>query len=94
MRMTEGVKKARNEARKVVPRPDVLVEDQGTIIILVQLTETGEQWVNENLQTEPWQWVGGAVCVDHRMAAQILEGMEDDGLKLSYDARGLERYRT
>ena len=61
---------------------DIQVNNQGTIILLTIMSEKGKKWINKHLQTEPWQWYGPSLAIDHRMAAPILEGMRDDGLEL------------
>jgi hypothetical protein len=61
-------------------KADILIRDEGTIVALSPVTKRGRAWVDDNLQAEPWQWLGGALCVDHRMAQDIINGMTMDGL--------------
>lgn len=64
-------------------REDILIRDEGTIVALSPVTKRGRAWVDDNIQAEPWQWLGGALCVDHRLAQDIIEGMAGDGLRLA-----------
>jgi hypothetical protein len=47
------------------------------------MTPVAREWIDENCQTEPWQWLGLTLNVDYRCAADILQGMADDGLILA-----------
>jgi hypothetical protein len=64
------------------PTPDVLVANQGSVFIFNPLTERAQQWINENVQSEDWQWFGTSLVVDHRYAWGLAEGMQDAGLVL------------
>jgi hypothetical protein len=59
---------------------DVRFENQGSIILLQPLTDAGQRWIDENVSSEPWQWLGGALTVDWRMAEELAALMQDDGL--------------
>jgi hypothetical protein len=59
---------------------DVRFENQGSIILLQSLTDAGKRWIDENVSSEPWQWLGGALAVDWRMAEELVALMQDDGL--------------
>lgn len=70
---------------------DIRVENEGSIFVLRPLTETGEEWICENLASEPWQWLGNALCIEHRFAYEIVTGMKNDGLVVAC-ARRIEAY--
>jgi hypothetical protein len=57
---------------------DVFVENQGTIAILIPLTDTCREWLDENL-LDPVTFGRGYV-VEHRYVWPIIEGMIDDGI--------------
>lgn len=57
---------------------DVYAEYQGTITILIPLTDVGREWLDEHLH-EPLTWGRGYV-VEHRYVWPIIEGMLDDGI--------------
>jgi len=60
---------------------DLLVRDEkGTIIQVVAQTEAGYEWLAEHTNAEPWQWMGRALCIDHRFARAVIEGAIADGL--------------
>jgi len=64
---------------------DVRVESGGRLASMVLITPVsyvGRQWIDENLQVEGWQWLGGSLAVDKRYAAPIVDGMIGDGLDL------------
>lgn len=62
---------------------DVSVENLGGSIVFVRpLTDAAREWVNEHVELESWQWMGGAFAVEPRMLEYLLDGMIEDGLKL------------
>lgn len=61
---------------------DVQVEDHGSIVVLRPLTPEGSDWIAEHVASEPWQWLGGGLGCDHRMAPAVIEGMLDAGLEV------------
>ena len=63
--------------------PDVLVRNDGTLFVFSPLTQQAQMWIDENLQTEPWQWFGNALVVEHRLAWGLALGMKDAGLVLA-----------
>jgi hypothetical protein len=46
------------------------------------LTARAKKWIEENVQTEPHQWFGTTLVVEHRYAWGLAEGMLDEGLVL------------
>src|SRR5437867_725929 len=75
--------KRRVEMSKQKKRPDVLVRNEGTVFAFCPLTKEAKQWVEENVQLEPWQWLGNTFCVEHRYALGLGQGMKDAGLILA-----------
>ncbi len=59
--------------------PDIQINNHGSILIFVPRTETGMEWMNENLPADAMRWAGGIV-VEPRYAADIVNGAADDGL--------------
>ena len=47
-------------------------------------TELARQWIDENVYSEPWQWLGDNLAIDHHFVENIVEGMREAGLTL-YD---------
>lgn len=62
---------------------DVRFDASGSIVSITPLTETGREWMADNLDTEDWQYTGVSIAVDHRCAANILQGMRESGLTVS-----------
>lgn len=62
--------------------PDVLVRSEGTVFVFCALTPAAKLWVDENVQSEPWQWFGNALVVEQRFAWGLGQGMKDAGLVL------------
>lgn len=58
---------------------DFEVSDWGTIVLVTPLTDEARQWVDDNVYTEPWQWMGGGFACEPRMVEALLEGIEVDG---------------
>ena len=62
--------------------PDFTVNDQGSVILLSPQSKLAHAWLNRNIQAEPWQWLNGGLAIDHRMAGDILQAIEDEGLSI------------
>lgn len=61
-------------------RPDVLVTGGGTTYLFDPVSERAKEWVEENVAYEPWQTFGGALAVEHRYIAGLVDGARRDGL--------------
>jgi hypothetical protein len=61
---------------------DVSVENQGSVIVLQPLTKKAKMWIDENVSSEPWQWVGNGLVIDWRMAEELVDAMREEGLIL------------
>lgn len=59
---------------------DIRVEDHGTVALLFPLSEAGDAWVEENIQTEGWQHFGGAIACEPRTLPPLVAGAEAEGL--------------
>lgn len=73
---------AAKAATPAAPRPDVLVENHGTIFMFTPMTPAARAWVEEHVQLESWQWLGGSFSVEHRFAQNLAQGMMADGLEV------------
>ena len=60
--------------------PDFLVGDHGSIITITPVSEEGKAWIDENVESESWQWLGSSLCVDHGLAGPLLAGISEAGL--------------
>jgi hypothetical protein len=63
-------------------QPDIEVTNGGSVVLLTPKTGTGRDWIDDNLDTEGWQWMGASLALDHRYAPPIIEGMIGDGLTI------------
>lgn len=61
---------------------DITVYVDGNFAMLKALTEQGVSWIDDNLESESWQWLGNRLCVDHRYINAIIEGVINDGLSI------------
>ena len=63
--------------------PDVLVSNEGTIFCFTPLTPRAKAWFDDNVVTEPWQWLGATCVVEHGFALGLAVGMKVAGLELA-----------
>jgi hypothetical protein len=59
---------------------DVRIENHGSIFMFQLLSEEAREWVAEFVASEDWQWFGDGLCVEPRMARDLVDGMIADGL--------------
>ena len=59
---------------------DILIEDHGSVVLARPLTEAGKSWLDENVESEGWQWLGGALACEPRYVGVLVEGARGDGL--------------
>lgn len=60
-------------------QPDFRVENHGSIFLLQPMTPEADAWVGEHIP-EDAQYLGTAVAVEHRFIADIVAGIQRDGL--------------
>jgi hypothetical protein len=70
------------KSQKEKMSPDVLVNNAGTLFTFCPLTARAKEWIAENVQSEGYQWLGATLCVEHRYAWGLAQGMKDAGLVL------------
>lgn len=63
--------------------PDLRTRFHGSVVTITPETDRGRQWMEENLATEPWQWLGNSLGVEWRFADDIITGAVGDGLEVS-----------
>jgi hypothetical protein len=59
---------------------DVLIENHGSVALFTPMTPDAHQWVEENVNVEPWQWMGCSIACEPRCLAELVEGMQESGL--------------
>jgi hypothetical protein len=62
---------------------DFQIADQGTIILIRPLNKAARQWLDENVVSEPWQWVQNALCVEARFARELVIEIEQAGFEIT-----------
>jgi len=76
-------------ARSRYVRPPVKIEsqleEQKSVYMLTPLTDEAREWIDDNISPESWQWLGGGLGVEHSYIADIVDGMEEEGLKHGKD---------
>ena len=72
------------EASKKGPvGPDIRFENHGSVALCVPLTDVGREWISDNVQTESWQWMSGALAMEPRYVHALTKGMIYDGLEVA-----------
>jgi hypothetical protein len=67
---------------KVVPiRPDFCVRNEGSIFLFHPVTAAAKEWGAEHIPDDA-QYFGHALVVEHRYAANILDGILAAGLEV------------
>ena len=61
---------------------DFRCENHGSLFLLYPLTPTAHSWTKQHLP-ENALWFGSAVVIEHRYIWAILDGIQNDGLKVS-----------
>ena len=59
---------------------DIQLRNEGGLVGFVPITDAGRDWLNDEVQAEPWQFLGRVLYVDCRMAAPLIEAAVTDGL--------------
>ena len=62
---------------------DFTIADRGSIFLIRPVSEAAHRWLDVNIVAEPWQWVDGALAVDHRFARDIVAEITDAGFEIS-----------
>jgi hypothetical protein len=66
-----------------IENADVRCDAAGSVVYVTPMTESGREWVADNLSLESWQWQGESFAVEHRYAQELVLGMRGDGLSVS-----------
>ena len=60
---------------------DLQVEDHGTIFLLSADSPAGQEWIDNNIDSDA-QTLGKKIVVGHRYINDIIDGLTADGLSL------------
>lgn len=61
---------------------DFIVRPHGKVLTFEPKTERAESFVRNDLEVRGWQWLGPAICVDHRLAYDLIASLKDGGFVL------------
>ncbi len=60
-------------------RCDIQIENHGSIVLFQPMNKEAKAWINDHVQDDA-QWFGRALAVEPRYAADLAQGMVEDGL--------------
>lgn len=66
---------------------DIEVQNHGSIVSLTPLTDAGRDWIDENVASEDWQWMGGSLNIEPRYAGELLYGAQEAGLAMNVEVQ-------
>lgn len=61
---------------------DFHIEDHGTVWLFQPLSEAAKTFLEEEVESGPWQWLGDFLYVDRRPAIALREVLIDEGFSL------------
>lgn len=64
------------------PPVDMRVRPEGTVVVFVPCSVAGQQWLEDNVHSEPWQWLGDGLVVERRPGMTLVEAMVMEGLQV------------
>ncbi len=56
-----------------------------SVYVLTPITDAATQWIEGNVESEPYQQQGQGIVIEHRFIEDIVEGMVKDGLEEGVD---------
>ena len=59
---------------------DVLIENHGSVALFTPMTLDAHRWIDEHVEIEPWQWIGGSIACEPGCLDQLIEGIQESGL--------------
>src|SRR5207248_10048289 len=59
------------------------IADHVTVISIRPLNDAARQWLDENVVSELWQWVHGALCVEARFARDLIIEIAEAGFEVT-----------
>lgn len=66
----------------VRPVPDFVVENHGTVFLFVPKNDKAAAFLRDSADTQPWQWMGGALAVEHRSAGYLADALIEEGFEV------------
>jgi hypothetical protein len=65
------------------PQLDLVFENHGSLFLIRPLSESGQQWLDENVGDENTLTFGGAIVCEPRYVEAIFLGAKEEGLAVS-----------
>jgi hypothetical protein len=57
----------------------MIIDNQGSVVVFSPEGDLEYEWLTLNTETEPYQWQGRSLVVDHRYAEDLIEGVRSAG---------------
>lgn len=54
---------------------DITVQRDSSLFIFTPHTPAAQEWLTDNVESEPWQWLGASLVVERRFAADLAQGL-------------------
>lgn len=61
---------------------DVRIENHGSVFLVTPLSLEAQEWIDQNVETESWQWMGRSLGVEWRFADMLANEMTLAGLEV------------
>lgn len=55
------------------------------MILLKGKTDKGKEWIDKNIHSEDWQWLGDYMACESRLAFEITLNMVEEGIDIFKD---------
>ena len=65
------------------PSNDLVFRNCGTVWQFIPLSQKASEWIQENVHTDDWQWIGPGFAVDWRFAGPLIQGARAAGLQVA-----------
>jgi len=66
-------------------RADFRLTYHGTITTITPLSDACREWLEENLEIEPWQRFGPSIAIEPRYVEYLAQAMIEEGLVMEGD---------
>ena len=61
----------------------MIIINEGSVVQFMPEGDFEYEWLMLNTDSEPYQWMGRNLVVDHRMAGDLIQGVESAGFVLN-----------
>ena len=61
---------------------DINIAHEGTLIGFRPVSKPAKEWFAGHVRSEPWQWLGPTLWVDHRIAELLILALDTEGFTL------------